>query len=452
MKKILSLAACLLCAVAPAWALTGDVNGDNEVNISDVNALISVILGNSTADDYEGECDVNGDNEVNISDVNYVINIILNGGDDDDDDDTVTPKDISLDYSDLTEGAETIPEDEDAEDYGDYIENSSFTSTIYIEFGDGTATVTGSVSGVSVSTSGAHVVVTSTAKKVEYVLSGSTTNGSIKFYSEKKFKVLLNGVTITNPTGSAINNQCGKSFFVVLADGTTSTLTDGETYTMVDDEDQKATLFSEGQILLSGSGSLNVYSVGKNCIVSDDYVFIRPGNKIYLNSTSGNGIRGKDFVKINGSVINMELTADGAKGITTDSLVVINGGRTTIINSGATEIDGTDTTATAGIKADNNFTMTAGTLNVKCTGEGGKGMNIKGSIAFTGGELNVVTTGENVYGAPKGVRCDYDVNISAGNFYSCAVNARAMDADGTITVADGYTTYTDEKHLFQVDY
>jgi len=55
----------------------GDVNADDEVNIADVNALISIILGNSTAEDYAGVADVNGDAEINIADVNAVIAIIL---------------------------------------------------------------------------------------------------------------------------------------------------------------------------------------------------------------------------------------------------------------------------------------------------------------------------------------------------------------------------------------
>ncbi|MBR5170637.1 MAG: leucine-rich repeat protein, partial [Muribaculaceae bacterium] len=54
----------------------GDVNGDLEVNIADVNVVINMVLGgtgSSTA------ADVNGDGEVNIADVNTVINIILGG-------------------------------------------------------------------------------------------------------------------------------------------------------------------------------------------------------------------------------------------------------------------------------------------------------------------------------------------------------------------------------------
>ena len=57
----------------PGGGLPGDVNGDNEVNIADVNALIDLILAGRTTD----PADVNHDGEVNIADVNAVIDLIL---------------------------------------------------------------------------------------------------------------------------------------------------------------------------------------------------------------------------------------------------------------------------------------------------------------------------------------------------------------------------------------
>jgi hypothetical protein len=53
--------------------LRGDVNGDFEVNIADVNAVIDQILSGN----YTAMGDVNGDGEVNIADVNTIIDIIL---------------------------------------------------------------------------------------------------------------------------------------------------------------------------------------------------------------------------------------------------------------------------------------------------------------------------------------------------------------------------------------
>ena len=57
--------------------LLGDVNGDGEVNISDVTALIDVLLGSSPDEEMLKRCDVNNDGEVNISDVTALIDILL---------------------------------------------------------------------------------------------------------------------------------------------------------------------------------------------------------------------------------------------------------------------------------------------------------------------------------------------------------------------------------------
>lgn len=52
----------------------GDVTGDSQVDISDVNSIINMMLGKTTQTEAG---DVNGDGHVDISDVNLVINIML---------------------------------------------------------------------------------------------------------------------------------------------------------------------------------------------------------------------------------------------------------------------------------------------------------------------------------------------------------------------------------------
>ena len=54
-------------------SLRGDVNGDGEVNIADINAVIDMILSGT----FNAKGDVNGDGEVNIADINAVIDLIL---------------------------------------------------------------------------------------------------------------------------------------------------------------------------------------------------------------------------------------------------------------------------------------------------------------------------------------------------------------------------------------
>ena len=55
--------------------IRGDVNGDGEVNVADVNMLIDIVMGG--VDNSDGRSDVNGDGEVTVADINEVINIIL---------------------------------------------------------------------------------------------------------------------------------------------------------------------------------------------------------------------------------------------------------------------------------------------------------------------------------------------------------------------------------------
>ena len=50
------------------------MNGDGEVNVSDVTMLVRIILGNTPMIDA---ADVNGDGEVNVSDVTALVSIIL---------------------------------------------------------------------------------------------------------------------------------------------------------------------------------------------------------------------------------------------------------------------------------------------------------------------------------------------------------------------------------------
>lgn len=57
--------------------LTGDVNGDEIVNILDVIETVNIVL----AEEYDESADINDDGGVNILDIVAVVNIILGGGD-----------------------------------------------------------------------------------------------------------------------------------------------------------------------------------------------------------------------------------------------------------------------------------------------------------------------------------------------------------------------------------
>ena len=57
--------------------LVGDVNGDGEINVADVNLVIGILLDAGMHGDALSRADVNEDGEINIADVNTLVGMIL---------------------------------------------------------------------------------------------------------------------------------------------------------------------------------------------------------------------------------------------------------------------------------------------------------------------------------------------------------------------------------------
>ena len=157
-----------------------------------------------------------------------------------------------------------------------------------------------------------------------------------KIYSDKKFKLTLNGLTLTNNDGPAINIQSGKKTTLTLADGTVNTLADGAKYTACGDEDMKATLFSEGQIVTGGDVTVNV-------------------------------------------------STNAAKGIKCDGAISISGGNVNISTSGNVLIQDGDTSYCTAVKSDSDFSITDGSLTITSSGSAGKGISVDGNVSIAGG-------------------------------------------------------------------
>ena len=389
-------------------------------------------------------------------------------------------------YGSMTE---TVSSDED-----DFIENSEFTSVVTITYNGTAATVNNNVSGVEVSASGGHVVVNSTVGKVEYVLSGTTTDGSFKVYSEKKFKLSLAGVSILNPVGAAINIQSSKRVFVVCADGTTNTLTDGSSYTSaIDGEDMKACFFSEGQLIFSGSGSLTVTGNYKHAITSDDYVRFRSGCNITVAAAKKDGVHANDAVIIGGGVLNISSTEDAiqceeggitmtggfvkvsttankahglksgqdvlisggaiqaavagaaSKGISCDGNLTFSGGKLTALTSQTALYEDNDLSSCAGIKCDGNMLVTGGEIAIQSTGGAGKGINCDGSVTISDGTVKVITTGlqctyNRLSSSAKGIKADGALTIDGGTVLVKATGgegSEGIESKSVLTINNG---------------
>ena len=369
---------------------------------------------------------------------------------------TLMSLDVPADESALEE-TENLPEATDAyyEDYAELASGFTEEHVVSIAYDGTSATVSGDVSAVTVSrgANASDVIVTSEAKGVRYVLSGTSADGSFKIYSAKKFMLELKGLDLTNPTGAAINNQ-GKRVYLVLADGTVNKLADGADYTDTPaDEDEKGVFFSEGKIAVSGGGSLQITSKGKHGLVSDDYVLFRPGVKVGVSSTSGHAIKTNDGIIVRGGVVNASTSAVAAKALKTDGIYLQEGGRVVALTSGGGEYDSTagDVSGAAALKADAEVTVSGGELRLKSSGRGGKGLSTDTDFMLTGGTVKVVTTAAAyTYGSldtkSKGVKADGSIRLSGGTLLVRATGGEGSEgieskADMTI---DGATvaTYT----------
>ena len=355
----------------------------------------------------------------------------------------------------------------------DDISNTTFTRLVTVTYSSSGASVSGysAVADVmNVSVSGAQVTITYTGtENVVYKLTGSSSNGFFKLYSSKKQALWLSGLSLTCTSGAAINNQSGKRTFVYV-DGT-NTLADGSSaaYSTSSDEDMKGVLFSEGQLCFSGSGSLTVTANNKQSksgIISDDYVRVlgSPTIKVTAGSSAGHGIRGKEYVQLSNGTLNVSTSAAMKKGIGSDGYVLVENGTHTITVTGGVAYDSDDAEykGTAGIKADNYFGMTGGTVTITNSGAGGKGV-AAGSYDYvstnstaisdsymTGGTLKVTTTGsESNDVSSKAIKIGYkqksgnsylyggNFKVSGGSIVASASKSETIETKGTLTVTGG---------------
>ena len=271
--------------------------------------------------------------------------------------------------------------------------------------------------GVEVNIDGAHVSITDRAtEEVEFRLSGSSDNGSLTLRGDIRYQLTLCGLTLTNPTGPAINSQCKKKGTIKSLRGTVNTLCDGASYAE-SDEDQKGTLFSEGQLVFKGAGTLNVSSLYKHAICSDDYVRIE-NSSIYVTAAVSDAIHANDSICWRGGHLTLTASGDGmdsegpvvlaapdscqlevtlsgtaAKGVKSKGNIDVLSGTMTFTMSGAMET-GSDASYSTALKAGGDITVGGGSLTIVNSGAGGKGLSADGSVNVTDGTLNIRAAGK----------------------------------------------------------
>ena len=184
-----------------------------------------------------------------------------------------------------------------------------------------------------------------------YTISGDIEDGQIVVDAsdDDKIKIVLNGVNIKNSKSSAIYIKNADKTIISLKDGTNNYIEDGQVYEEINSEDNEpnAAIFSKDDLIISGSGSLEVKSNYKDGITSKDDLIIAGGD---INIESGSGSKNapeksdKDFgMNFKDNVMNNDKdqsSSDSKKGLKSELSVEINGGNLNIdsyddaINSG----------------------------------------------------------------------------------------------------------------------
>lgn len=261
--------------------------------------------------------------------------------------------------------------------------------TVSVAFNGSTATVTmtDDISSYVTVTSGtsSHVrlvqsdQVNDAVGEIYYVLSGTTTDG--EFYLEGSYKctLTLSGVSITNPSGPAINIQNGKRVDVSVKNATTSRLVDGAVET-----EYNGAFHCKGHTKFKGKGTLYVTGNSRHAIYSKEYVEVK-NCTINIQSAVKDAIHCKQYFLMESGVVN--IAGAGDDGIQVELKELVSTGETV-------DHEEEDT---------GNFYMTGGTLTI--SGVGNNCVKTDGTISFTGGTQNFDTTNisENNAAAVDGV-------------------------------------------------
>ena len=289
---------------------------------------------------------------------------------------------------------------------------------------------------VSATVNGAHVTInqTNTAEidgdEITYVLNGSTSDGSLTLDGSFKCTLQLDGVTLTNPEGAAINITNKKRIQVSVKKDTENTLSDGA------DGSQKACFYSKGQLQIQGNGTLTVTGNTAHAIKSGDYItlknltlnipsavkdgiscnkdFLMKSGKVTIGDVGNDGIQvdletdnatttetekhegensGNLYVEDGTLSITIPASTAGGKCLKAAGLARIDGGTLTLTAAGKVDSSvSSDPSFTAAIKG-TNVTMNSGIIDIKVTGIAGRGITASDTITTNGGTLTITNSG-----------------------------------------------------------
>ncbi len=294
-------------------------------------------------------------------------------------------------------------------------------------------------------TSNAKKITVSDNKNVDiteegvYVISGSAKNFTVKVDagSEAKVQLVLDDLSITNDSTPAIYVVSADKCFVTVAKGSSSLSVTGA-FTSDGDTNTDAVIFSKDDIVLNGEGTLTVSSASGNGISGKDDLKITGGT--YNITSAKDAVEANDSIRISGGTFNIKTDKDAFHSENdednTKGYIYISGGSFTI-NAKSDGIQGTtivmidggtfDITAAEGIEA-TVVQINDGTINITASDDG-INASAKSSgtptIEFNGG-TTTISMGQ---GDTDAVDVNGDIIVNGGTINVTAPTS-SFDYDG----------------------
>lgn len=269
-----------------------------------------------------------------------------------------------------------------------------------------------------------------------YILTGQSTAG-IVVRSDDNIRLVLNGVSVVNRNGAAINVENADNTVIHLADGSENYLEDSVSRR---DPGIDGAIFSSDDLLFSGSGKLSVKANFKDGIVSKDDLVISSGT--YVVRSADDGIRGKDSLLIEGGSISVTAADDGIKS-TNDSDLQKGYVR---ITGGSIKIDAVDDA----IKAVTSIIVDGGSIETSRSLEGMEATN----ITINDGDIVVVARDDGINAVRDGLGGDVFITVNGGNIEVTVGygDTDAFDSNGSLLIAGGNITVTAPTSSFDYEW
>lgn len=335
--------------------------------------------------------------------------------------------------------------------------------TVYIIYNGSSVNVVNPFSdnGVTVSTNSANVTVNSTMANVPYIVSGSSSNGSLTINSSNSFYLALSDLSLTSGNTAAINIASPVSVTLNLRGN--SAIADNANSAI------NGTLYTAGNLSINGSGTIQIAGNAKHGISVEGILTVNSSGTIIISETDSDGIHGSsDLIWNNGTLV---IVSAGSDGLDISGNITIQNGDLTIqttaesqrcikVSGNFTMNDGTlNMTARGtdgkGIKADSNVFINGGSIDIEHSGDMSKGITTDGDINITGGDIIIIASGSTVMEVVNNqnepayctaIKCDTDINISGGDFTitlpTTNHGGKSISADGNLSISGGDFTIT----------